>query len=72
MSPSKDETAVRGCYCWVDMAVPYRACAWYWPYREVGSVCFSSYCGHVICPQARLEIVQRLMLNKGRSMLLFN
>ena len=32
----------------------------------------SSYCGLLSCPQARFEIVQLLMLNKGRSMLLFN
>ena len=39
---------------------------------RVGRVCFSSYCGLLICPQARFEIVQLLMLNKGQSMLLFN
>ena len=32
----------------------------------------SSYCCLLSCPQARFEIVQLLMLNKGRSMLLFN
>ena len=45
MSSNKDETAVHGCHCWGDQLC---ACVRYWPYRGVGSVCFSTVhnCGN--------------------------
>ena len=39
LSPNEDDTAVHGCHCVIRLC----ACVRCWPYRGVGSVCFSAY-----------------------------